>query len=348
MSSPIRTVSANGDGPGVLASIVSTMVAFALSHSVSMEDISAATGVSGLDLMDPNARLPEDIAPRLCTLLQRFDLEETLSVQLARAAPLSTLGGLAHGAQFADDLRSAFLLVIKNRALLADRLEMELVEQGDDVALAFSHPLDPDDQGFGSEVGTGLLWRMAQEVVDTPIALRRVDLFQRREVRTADRERFFGCPVRLNQPRTALVFSKATLSTPISQANVELFRFVHAYFDRARRRLERSREPEPIHRLLTAMLENAAAGNFSVDAAAARARMSLRTAQRLAAEQGTSPQSMIEDIRADSAREFLADPRLSVERIAQFLGYSDDRAFRRAFKRWTGQTPSEFRRALLG
>ncbi|MEL6965237.1 MAG: helix-turn-helix transcriptional regulator, partial [Pseudomonadota bacterium] len=58
---------------------------------------------------------------------------------------------------------------------------------------------------------------------------------------------------------------------------------------------------------------------------------------------GTSLQTLIDDIRVAHAKEFLSDPAIRIETVALLVGYSDDRAFRRAFKRWTGQTPSTYR-----
>lgn len=344
MSAANRTINAIGGPPRVSAQFISLTVAYALARDIPIEDISAVTGVSPLDLVDPHGRVPEDALQRLWDLLSDLQLSETLAVELARAAPLSTLGGLAHGAQFAEDLSSALNLLVKNCRLLADRLEFALVVTNHDAALTFSHPLDTVEEGFAVEVGAGLIWRMVTEIVETPVALARVDFFHDNRHGQEFFETFFDCPVQFGQGRSALVFPRAAMDAAISQANIELFRFVHEYFDQARRRVVPVAEPDPMQALRAAMLENAAAGTFNAEAAAARARMSLRSAQRLAARHGASLQSMIDDIRADSARVFLADRRLSIERVAQFLGYSDDRAFRRAFKRWTGLTPSDFRR----
>ena len=71
--------------------------------------------------------------------------------------------------------------------------------------------------------------------------------------------------------------------------------------------------------------------------------MSLRSAQRLAAGEGFSLQQLIDGVRLESATCLLDDPSLRMDAIAFTLGYSDDRAFRRAFKRMTGMSPSEYR-----
>ena len=73
----------------------------------------------------------------------------------------------------------------------------------------------------------------------------------------------------------------------------------------------------------------------------------MRAAQRLAALHGTTLKAMIGDARARTARALLSQTSFSVEAVAAAVGYSDARAFRRAFKRLSGQSPSRFRETLL-
>ena len=95
-----------------------------------------------------------------------------------------------------------------------------------------------------------------------------------------------------------------------------------------------------------AIAHNAERSEYGAQALARQLNMSLRALQRLTHEHGISVRQLLDDAREANARQFLSDPRLSVEAIAFLLGYSDDRAFRRAFKRWTGQTPAEFRKTI--
>ncbi|MEL6337736.1 MAG: helix-turn-helix domain-containing protein, partial [Pseudomonadota bacterium] len=96
-------------------------------------------------------------------------------------------------------------------------------------------------------------------------------------------------------------------------------------------------------RLARAIADGGASGDYRVSAAVIRADMSPRAAQRVAARAGTSLQDMIEEARRANAEAFLSDPTITIETVATMLGYSDDRAFRRAFKRWTGTSPSDYR-----
>lgn len=76
-------------------------------------------------------------------------------------------------------------------------------------------------------------------------------------------------------------------------------------------------------------------------------RTSARTLQRRLGEEGSSFQELVESVRSESARELLADQRRSVGQVAFELHYADVSGFVRAFRRWTGATPGEFRNQLL-
>lgn len=85
-------------------------------------------------------------------------------------------------------------------------------------------------------------------------------------------------------------------------------------------------------------------GPPSLDALARSLRMSPRTLQRRIADHDTNLTDVVDDLRADLAKAWLQDDATPVAEVAFRLGYSDARSFRRAFKRWTGVTPSQFRR----
>jgi len=84
--------------------------------------------------------------------------------------------------------------------------------------------------------------------------------------------------------------------------------------------------------------------------AAKRARLhgtSERTLHRRVAEGGSSFKEVTEALRRELALGYLADAARNVTDVAMLVGYSDGRAFARAFRRWTGMTPLEWRRGRV-
>jgi AraC-like DNA-binding protein len=83
-----------------------------------------------------------------------------------------------------------------------------------------------------------------------------------------------------------------------------------------------------------------------IDELARAVFMSRRSLERALADEGTSAAALIDDERMQRALAWL--PALSVNEVAERLGYSDARAFARAFKRWTGMAPSQVRTRSTG
>lgn len=72
--------------------------------------------------------------------------------------------------------------------------------------------------------------------------------------------------------------------------------------------------------------------------------LSKRTVQRRLDQEGVSFRALIDEVRRGLATQYLADGRVSLSGIALLLGFSEQAAFQRAFLRWTGVTPGQFRR----
>jgi len=281
--------------------------------------------------------------PNICAALAKKFPGEPFALEMAQAAPFSYFGGLADGAQFADDLRTVIKLFVENSSIIADQLEIGFCEDSSGARLISIHPMDHIDNGRSHEIGLGLVARLFTEFLGVDDCLERVTFKHDPNCDTAHYVEYFGVPVGFNAPDMAIFFKPEKLGAKIKYANVDLFNYVRAHLSGIQKRINVSKESKKLALLRKAAAENALGGVFSTAGVAAAANMSLRSAQRLAAENGTSVQEMIENFREHRAKELLSEDSNSISAISFLLGYSDERAFRRAFLRWTGQSPSEWR-----
>ncbi|MDM4769777.1 AraC family transcriptional regulator [Solimonas sp. SE-A11] len=88
-------------------------------------------------------------------------------------------------------------------------------------------------------------------------------------------------------------------------------------------------------------------GYPSVDAVAERMHMSGRSLKRKLQAEGTSYLALLEDVRQRDAQELLRHSTLELQQVAARLGYTNPANFTRAFRKWTGDSPSGYRRRLL-
>jgi AraC-like DNA-binding protein len=86
-------------------------------------------------------------------------------------------------------------------------------------------------------------------------------------------------------------------------------------------------------------------GDPRLESVAKQLAMSPRTLQRRLSEHGAIFNDMLDTMRSGAAKSYLAQRDIAATEIAYLLGFAEQSSFNRAFKRWTGQTPGEFRRA---
>jgi AraC-like DNA-binding protein len=151
--------------------------------------------------------------------------------------------------------------------------------------------------------------------------------------------RFFGAPVRFDAEITAIHFPTAFEATRVLGGDETRHRALEAKLLAAGREALLPR----LHRMIrVAMLFGLSSGD---DVAAAMA-LTRRTFNRRLAEYGTTFQEALDTVRHEVARQLLQDTTLSVADVAAALGYAEPSTFVRAFRRWTGETPGQWRQQV--
>ena len=101
---------------------------------------------------------------------------------------------------------------------------------------------------------------------------------------------------------------------------------------------------DSVREIRRSLMARISQGDTEIESVARALATSSRSLQRRLAAAGTSFQEVLDATRRDVAGRYLEDRTLSVGEVAYLLGYSEPAAFHRAFKRWNGITPLEFRR----
>ena len=151
--------------------------------------------------------------------------------------------------------------------------------------------------------------------------------------------RFFQVPLRFGMTENALVFAASWLNRSLPAVEPELARLLRDRTDTLVLQ-HRGQLPEQVRSLLrTALL----ADHGSADQIATLLSMHTRTLHRRLAASGTNFRALVDECRYEIARQMLDDTDADVCQIAAMLNYADTSAFARAFRRWSGTTPSDWR-----
>ncbi|HEX5843087.1 MAG TPA: AraC family transcriptional regulator [Pseudomonas sp.] len=160
----------------------------------------------------------------------------------------------------------------------------------------------------------------------------------------SEHQRIFRCPVLFGQADNALVFPKRLLALPLGQADAQVRLMLDAYADRLLGEIRQGHSVLDRARLeLARQLPEAGADLPQI---AARLALSPRTLQRRLREAGLSFNQLLDETRQQLVLHYLRDPALELAEIAFLVGFSEPGSLARAFRRWTGQSPGEYRRHL--
>jgi AraC-like DNA-binding protein len=154
-------------------------------------------------------------------------------------------------------------------------------------------------------------------------------------------ERLFGCPVYFDQSVTSIRFSRDVLALPLVHAQRDLCEFLETSVEQELSRLFAGDLAEVVYR---AVAEQLGRGDVSVVTVARSLGLGVRTLQRRLRDEAVCFQDVVDSVRHHRALELLLDPSQCTTSISDLLGFSDPRAFRRAFARWTGVSPDRYRR----
>lgn len=149
--------------------------------------------------------------------------------------------------------------------------------------------------------------------------------------------------VRWNQPHNQIRFPLALLDRAVLTADSSAVK--QALQALERELAELGDAPENVAAQVRAALQRGRDGYPALDTIAARLHMSGSTLKRRLQAGGTRFQALLDETRREDALRLLQNPGLDLQEIGRLLGFSDPACFTRAFRRWTGKTPSAWREA---
>lgn len=161
-----------------------------------------------------------------------------------------------------------------------------------------------------------------------------------------DQDKFtkaFGCTVKFGMDSNRVLLPTSILKQAFPQANKSAFEMYREQCEQIL--FESSQKEETLTDALKSYLLMFSYDIPKAKEAAQTFGMSERTLRRKLSEEGSSFQAVLDDVRFDKAKHWLGESQLSIELIALKLGYQEAAAFNHAFKRWSAQSPSQFRKA---
>lgn len=331
----------------VSALVVQQCLRLAKSRGMATDAFLKGAGLSREQLAQPQAPIP--FLPVQQELRRTIDAmqDPLLGLRTSSLVNLAMLGALGYVAQTSSTLQDLVTTTIRFDLLLSN--VGHTWERAEDNAVAWGWDCFIEDEvvrrhaidcvmGCRAMMAVNLLRRSRHSPVR---GVRLPHPAPREAALLREYEDFFGVPVHFQQKEAALLLAPDALGQTLLLADPEL----HQRMEEHASQLLNRRGGVP----LTDQVRAAVRGSLAHGAAPSREEvaeelgMSGRTLHRRLQDDGTSFRDILDEVRLQLARDYLGDRTLTVEAVAQKLGFQESQSFIRWFRPLAGTTPGEFR-----
>jgi AraC-like DNA-binding protein len=309
----------------------------------------AVLGSAGIPvsiLADPAVRVPDHVVRDLLQVSLEKTKEPSFGLRAGERVEAGDLGVVDAAARSCHTLGDAFRYCSRYIALLDDGIDARLIDVSDDRVAWSVRPKWHAGLPASNDFVVASAINMATRYLGEPLVPLEVTLMHHTPTDRAEYERVFRSGFRLGQDANAVVFARSTLSRPLALANRDVFVAFDARAKRAAAELaDRQSSRARVRELI---LKGLSEGDVGMDRIAKQLCMSVATLRRRLAGEGTTHRGLVDEVRRDLAVRYLGTRNLTVGEIAYLLGFSNVPALSKAFKRWTSQSPQEYRVRMLG
>ena len=326
---------------GLTASYIDSLLPAATQMGLDIPSLLAEVGLDLAQLRSPLYRLSLFKAFDLLLRAEQQSADALLALRLAQQVQPRSFQLLGYICISCATLGEAIQRLQRFETLVWDIGHIESVDEGETLALTGQAPelaWLPRQVVEMAISGWLALGRQLSSYSDAFSELR-VE-FRHRLIEDAQHyQDILGCPVRGGAGRNALLLPKTLLSMPLRQADPLLNQLMHS---QAQAHLSRrSSLAEQVRGLL---LQNLPYADCDAEHLAAQLGLNLRSLRRGLQAEGLSLQQLLDEVRHDLALAHLRHSSRSLMEIACLLGFADQSAFTRAFRRWQACAPSAWRR----
>jgi AraC-like DNA-binding protein len=324
------------------SSVLGTCVkAIGLALDASGCDGPALLAEAGFDLRQldgPDARCPLVNTGHLWRIALDATRDPAFGLKVAKHYRHTTFHALGYGLSASSTLKEAFERVLRYCHVVSDAVEYQFYRRGCEYHFIIEPSLDLPPEAVDAVVGMFL--RMCRSLLGRNYSPLSIELRRPRPAVIDDFEERWRSPLTFGAEQNRLVFDSETVERLLDTRNPELARSSDAISTQYLARIERHNIEARVREVLTQRLQNR---EPSQDDVADALNVSARTLQRKLGESGTTFKDILDDTRRSLALAYMSASQHSINEITYMLGFSCSSSFTRAFRRWTGLRPTDWR-----
>jgi len=314
-------------------------------HGIDAEAIFKKHGVHQSTLFDTSARVSDLVIDRIAVEAAEQSGDTCFGMKEAKYFLPSHIGPLGFAWLASTTLQSALERLQRYIKVIHEKLQVTIDYRQD--RLVVSVYVDaPTAWAYHRDTSQlAVLTRMCRFVSGDEWNPKLVTIAHPPPADTSYYFQFFRCPVEFNAEMNSLHIDKEQAEKRLSGSNKQLAKLNDHIV--VRYLASRSKD-DIVNRVKAAILENLGQGSVTETTIAQALHMSTRNLNRKLSAENTSFKAVLLEIRSGLASQYINDATLTLTEISYQLGFSEISSFSRAYKRWTGQSPSEARKEHMG
>jgi AraC-like DNA-binding protein len=310
------------------------------SLGVDVEAVLACANITVDELYNSQLRTPHWAQSVFWPALQTISGDIHIGLRLGSKIPLLKTVVLEHLFLSAENYREGLQRALNYQRLISDAIAVSLCEEGDSLYLRYNYPDSDINQLI--DCTAMVLNQVLRIHSDGVLIAQRIELTHPGQGDLAVYSELFQCPVFFNRQENRLYYSSAAFDTRSLHNHPELLRFHLQCAQAQLADLERQDLISDVQQQIASLLET---GSLSSETVAKRLGMDISTMRAKLREAGTSFSQILNDYRNKLANKLLLETDESISEIVYLTGFSEPSTFYRAFKRWEGTTPMEYRQS---
>lgn len=321
-------------------------VSSAVAHlpPASRKRVLEAAGIQEQLVLRPAARVPAEAFSDLWLGVAK-ELDDEFFGLDHRSMRVGSFALICQAVISCSDLDSALKRMLRGFGLFLNDVAAELLVEDSKATISISNRIEDEaDRRFADETMLVLVHGLMSWLAGRRVPLEGISFTHRRPNHAHEYSLMFCEDVRFEEDRTSMRFLSQFLAAPVVQNDGTLKKFLRTAPQSV---FLKYRNEDSWSAKLRRNLRNLASeseGWPTLDQLSSRLGTTSVTLRRRLDREGTSFQSIKDQLRNDVAIDYLYNSDLSVDEIGARLGYQDASAFHRAFRRWNGVQPGEYRR----
>lgn len=329
----------------IIAASATIFCRLAAHYKVDPAPLFLAAGLDTNLMRDPNTRFDSAALDGVWQSAAAKIVDPCFGLKAADCWHPSDLHALGYAWLASTSLRTALVRLSRYARIVTDMDDFTLHETGDVLSIIVENRGLPPDVLWAADSTMAILFSMCRVNYGESLDPESVQFMHPEPTCASEYFRYFRCPVRFNAQDNRINLPLQAVDQSLAGANAKFAQIHDQIMIEYLAQLDKN---DVVERVKFAIIKQLPSGNVTDTLIAGSLHRNERTLQRQLSKEGTTFKTLLNEIRTDLADKYIRDSQLSLTEISFLLGFSETSSFSRAFRRWTGKSPSLYRQSLLG